>query len=484
MSTQSTAPIADPADEAAVRVPSIFSSAYRITTVGILVLMTIIAFEALAVATALPTAARNLHGLAAYGWAFTGFMITSVVGMVVSGIRTDRRGPRLPLLLGLFLFVAGLVVAALAGHMWVLIGARVLQGFAVGLLITAMYVVMGEAYPDEIRPRMFAALATSWIVPGLVGPVLAGWITEQFSWRWVFGGLAPVAAVSGLMLVPAVRRLRSEHASGRPDHRRIGFAVLTAAGIAGVAGLGQSQRPLSVLLAVLGLAAMLYGLYRLLPAGTARFAPGVPAAVGYRGLLAGIWVGMEVLVPLTLSQQRHYSPTMAGLPLMLTAISWAGGSQIQGRSTLISKAWFVRIGVVMFAVGGAGMALVALRSVPGWFAFVVWPIAGAGAGFALTAVSVAVLEYTNDADRGSDSSSLQLADSSMSAVSAAFSGALVALAAHGRLSYGHGLGIAFAVMAVIALLAVLPAGRLRPARPRTGTGSSGLEALAETHVNC
>ena len=100
---------------------SIFGPRYRVTTLGILVLMTIIAFEALAVATALPTAARNLHGLAGYGWAFTGFLVTSIVGMVVSGMRSDRRGPRLPLLLGLVLFMAGLLIASAAGSMWVLI---------------------------------------------------------------------------------------------------------------------------------------------------------------------------------------------------------------------------------------------------------------------------------------------------------------------------------------------------------------------------
>lgn len=447
------------------RVPSIFSGAYRVTTIGIVVLMTIIAFEALAVATALPTAAKQLHGLASYGWAFTGFLVASVVGMVVSGLRSDRCGPRLPLLLGLLLFVAGLVIASAAGQMWVLISARVLQGLAVGLLITAIYVVMGETYPDDIRPRMFAALATSWIVPGLVGPILAGWITQQLSWRWVFGGLAPVAAISGLMLVPAVRQLRSgAHVEelGR-GLSRVGFALLTAIGIAAVAEVGQHQNPATISVGVLGLAAMLYGLHRLLPAGTARFAPGVPAAIAFRGVLAATWVGMEVLVPLTLTVQRHYSPTMAGLPLMLTAVTWAGASQVQGRSTAVAKATFVRVGLVMFAVGGFGMALVALRTVPGWFAYLVWPVAGAGAGFALTAVSVAVLEYTNDADRGSDSSSLQLADSSLSAVSAAFSGALVALSANGTLSYAHGLGLAFAVMALIALGAVARAGRLRPA---------------------
>ncbi|HTZ42945.1 MAG TPA: MFS transporter [Jatrophihabitans sp.] len=460
----------DPADR------SIFAASYRVTTVGVLMLMTIIAFEALAVATALPTAARSLHGLAAYGWAFTGFLITSVIGMVVSGLRTDRRGPRLPLLAGLGLFVAGLVVASLAGSMWLLVLARVVQGLAVGLLITAMYVVMGEVYPSTLRPRMLAALATAWILPGLVGPIVAGWITEQLSWRWVFGGLAPFAAAGGLLLLPALRRLRNDRRQGGGDPRRVWFAVLTAAGIAGVAEIGQQQNAASLLLAVAGLAAMLYGLRRLLPPGTAGFQAGVPAAIAFRGVLAGAFVGMEVLVPLTLSVQRHYPPTLTGLPLMLTAITWAGASQLQGRSAAVPRATFVRLGLALIAVAGVGMALVAARLVPGWGAFVVWPVAGAGAGFALTTVSAALMEFTTDADRGSDSSSLQLADSSLSAVTAAYSGALVSLAAHGRLSYGTGLAVAFLTMAVLAGLAVTRAGQLRPGPrpvPRAGGPRSG-----------
>jgi MFS family permease len=449
---------------------SIFAARYRVTTVGVLLLMTIIAFEALAVATALPTAARSLHGLASYGWAFTGFLITSVIGMVVSGMRSDRRGPRLPLGLGLLLFVGGLVVAGLAGSMWVLILARVVQGFAVGLLITAMYVVMGEVYPDGVRPRMFAALSTAWIVPGLVGPTLAGWVTEQLSWRWVFGGLAPFAALGGLMLLPAVRRLRSGCGDVHVAASRVWFAVLTAAGIAGVAQAAQHQNALSLAGAVLGLAAMLYGLYRLLPAGTGGFRAGVPAAIAYRGVLAGVFVGMEVLVPLTLTVQWHYQPTLAGLPLMLTAVAWATTSQIQGRSRQISKGSFVRMGLLMMALAGAGMALVALRAVPGWAAFICWPVAGGGAGFGITTVSVALMEYTTDADRGSDASSLQLADSSGSAVTAAFSGALVALAAQGPISYGGGFAVVFLTMAALAAVATVRAGRLRPASGRAPAG--------------
>lgn len=449
---------------------SIFGPRYRVASLGILILMTIVAFEALAVATALPTAARSLHGLAGYGWAFTGFLVASIVGMVASGMHSDLRGPRLPLLTGLALFIAGLLVASAAGQMWMLIGARVVQGFAVGLMITAMYVMMGEIYPDEIRPRMFAALATAWVVPGLVGPVLAGWITEQFSWRWVFGGLAPFAALGGLLLLPALRQLRTTAArESAQDGKRLWFALLTAFGIAGVAGVGEHQNLLSVPLAGLGLVAMLVGLRRLLPRGTARFVPGVPSAIAFRGVLAAVFVGMEVLVPLTLSVQRHYSPTMAGLPLMLTAITWATASQLQSRASNPDRARLLALGLVLLAVAGLGMAPVAARLLPGWTAFVFWPIGGFGAGFSLTSVSVALLEYTNDADRGSDSSSLQLADSALSAVSAAFSGAMVALAATGRISYGAGLSTAYLTLAGVALVAIGRSHRLRP--PAAAPGS-------------
>ncbi len=442
-------------------IESIFAPRYRITTLGILILMTIIAFEALAVATALPTAARSLHGLASYGWAFTGFLVTSVVGMVVSGMYSDQHGARRPLLVGLALFIAGLLIGSAATSMWVLVGARFVQGLAVGLLITAMYVVVGEVYADQVRPRLFAALAGAWIIPGLVGPVLSGWITEQLSWRWVFGGLAPFVALGGVLILPSLRQLRSTIGAGRMDSRRIGYALLTAVGVAGVANLGEHLTLPGVAVAVVGLAAMLTGLRRLLPEGTSRFATGVPATIAFRGVLAGIFVGMEVIVPLTLSVQLHYSPTLAGTPLMLSALSWATASTIQGRLRQPNRAALVGLGLVLMAVAGAGMALVAVRILPGAFAFVVWPFAGFGAGFAITSVSVVMLECTTDANRGSDSAALQLADSSVSALSAAFAGALIALAVNGRIGYGTGFAVVYLSMAVVGVLAVSRASRLR-----------------------
>ena len=87
---------------------------HRSTTVGLLVLVTFVAFEAMAVATAMPTAVTELDGLAWYGWPFTAFLVAQVVGMVVGGEVGDRRGPRAALLWGVAVFAAGLLASGLA----------------------------------------------------------------------------------------------------------------------------------------------------------------------------------------------------------------------------------------------------------------------------------------------------------------------------------------------------------------------------------
>ncbi|MCW2523857.1 MAG: transporter [Frankiales bacterium] len=470
------------APEISDRPESIFSARYRLTTLGVIVLMTIIAFEAMAVATALPTAARDLHGLSAYGWSFTGFLIASVIGMVAAGMHSDWRGPRASMTAGLPLFVAGLIIGGLAPQMWVLIAGRVIQGLASGLLITSMYVTMGAVYSDAIRPRIFGALASAWVVPGLVGPVVAGSITQNLSWRWVFAGLVPFVIVGGLLMAPSLAQMQARPGAARPRLGRLGFAVLTAAGIACVANIGEDQNALSWIAAAAGLVAMVIGLRQLLPTGTFTFAAGVPSAVAFRGVLAGTFFGMESIVPLTLTVEHHYSATMSGLPLTLTAVSWAAASQLQGHWRNPNRPLLVAIGLALTGVAGGGMALVASGALGGWAAFIAWPAAGFGAGFALTSASVVMLEFTTDADRGSDSSSLQLADSSASALCSAFAGAFVAAAAHGRISYHAGLAAVFVVLAVLGLLAIAFAPRLRAPAGAGAEATSAALARAGSSV--
>ena len=447
---------------------SIFAGRLRTTSVGILILITLVAFEAMAVSVALPTAARDLHGLGGFGWAFTGFLVANVVGMVVSGQFSDSHGPRRPLIAGMACFLAGLILAGTAVTMTQLVAGRVVQGFGSGLLITATYVVIGETYPEALRPKLFAAISSAWVVPSLIGPVISGTVTQHASWRWVFLGLLPFVLIGAALMLPVLRTLHvpaGARASALADPRRIFHAFAVAGGIAALEGAGQHPSPLSVTLAVVGLVALVWGLRTLLPAGTIRVRRGVAAPIAMRGLLAGAFFGIESIVPLSLSVQHGYSATAAGLPLACSGLTWALGSWWQGRAgpadEQTHRVRLVRAGFGFVLLSALAVAVSAQPGLPGWLIYPAWGLSGIGAGLTMSSVSVLLLNYTNDADRGADSAALQLSDATASAVTTGVAGVLVAAAARGALGYTAAFTILDLAMAAVALAGVLVAGQVR-----------------------
>ena len=153
---------------------SIFGPEYRVLTLGVISVMTIVAFEAMGVITAMPTAARELDGLSLYAWGSTAVTAAGLYAMAAAGGWADRRGPVPPLTAGLVAFVLGTLVCGFAPTMPVLLLGRALQGLGFGAAIVALYVVIGRAYPEHLRPRVFTALSGAWVVPGIVGPLVAG----------------------------------------------------------------------------------------------------------------------------------------------------------------------------------------------------------------------------------------------------------------------------------------------------------------------
>lgn len=450
---------------------SIFSAPVRATSLGLLVLITLIAFEQMAVSAALPTAARDLHGLGAYGWAFTGFLVANVVGMVAAGQLSDRRGPSRPLLVGLVCFLTGLLLAGTATTMVQLVAGRVVQGLGGGLLITAAYVVIGQAYAEHLRPPLFTAISSAWVLPSLIGPAVAGLLAQHASWRWVFLGLAPFTAIGGVLILPVLRRLGrapgADGTAGTGGPSRLVAAVAVAAGIAALEQAGQHPTVLVIALALAGAAAMVWGLRSLLPAGTVRAAPGVSAPIALRGLLAGAMFGVESIVPLSLTVQHGYGATAAGLPLTASGISWAIGSWWQGRPVADDGAHrrivLMRVGFACVAVAAVGMAVAALPAAPGWLAYPSWFVGGFGAGLTMSSAGILLLRYTTDARRGADSAALQLADATSSAVTTGIAGVLVAAAARGAIGSTAAFSTFDLLMCAVAAVGVLAAGRAHPA---------------------
>ena len=186
---------------------ALFGPGRRATTVGLVLLTLVTAFEAMGVGTAMPAVIADLGAVSAYGWPFSAFLAASVFGTVLGGRWCDIAGPRAALLVTPLLFAAGLVVAGTADTLAQLLVGRVLQGASAGAQFVAATSPIAAVYPERARPAVFGLISAAWVLPSLIGPPVAALVTERFSWHWVFLGLVPFVAVALALVVPGVRRL-------------------------------------------------------------------------------------------------------------------------------------------------------------------------------------------------------------------------------------------------------------------------------------
>ncbi|HZQ28340.1 MAG TPA: MFS transporter [Acidimicrobiales bacterium] len=439
------------------------ASGRRPLTFGIALVMTAIAFEALAVTTALPVVVKDLGGLRLYGWAFSGFMLANLVGITLTGPVADRIGPLRPALGGLALFAGGLGVSGAAPTMLVVVVGRVVAGLGAGTLVSVAYVVIGLGYPEARRARMFAILSSAWVLPSLFGPLIAGTVAQHFGWRWVFFGLMPLMVLDACLIVPPLRSLRPAAPGDGAPHTPIPFADATrlAAGAGLVLGGIGARSALGAAVAVAGFFVAQRPFARLVPAGTLRARGTLPTAIALRGLTAFAFFTFDAFLPLTLTTLRHQSPTHAALTLTAGGVSWAAGSWVQERR---GARWGRRrtavTGVLLLMAGMAVASLIFVRSAPVLLAPLGWLLSGLGMGLCYPTTSLTVLAEAPEGRVGSASSALQLCDVLGVAIGTGLGGAAVAVAASSHWGTRHGLEVADLLSFLVGGLALVTARRL------------------------
>ncbi|MBW3633904.1 MAG: MFS transporter [Chloroflexi bacterium] len=435
-------------------------------TIGLLLTVSFVAFETLAVATVLPAVVADLGGLNLYGWTFSAFLLTQLVGIVISGLLADERGPIWPFALGIVLFSVGLLVGGFAPSMPALIAGRALQGLGGGAISSIAYVAIGRGYPEGAKPRMLALTSTAWVVPGLVGPGIAGVMAEAFGWRSVFLVLAPLPGLAALLAFPSLRRMPAGIPS--PQARaRVVYAVVLAAGSGLIlTGIGIPTLAIALALTAAGLALAIPAMRRLLPAGTLRAAPGMPATIATMGLLNLAFFGVDAFVPLALVDVRGTSVAFAGLALTAATVTWTAGAWVQARTAArISRRLMVRFGLAFLATSFVITAAVLFPSTPLPVALVGWGVAGLGMGLAYTTLGLSMLELAEPGQEGDASASLQLASVLGAGLGAGVGGALIALIHNQGETLTRALLLQDGLMLVVIALGLAAAGGL-PGRLR------------------
>ena len=433
--------------------------------VGLVLTITTIAFENLGVATAMPIVARDLGDLSLYGWAFTAPLLASLVGIGVAGRYVDRLGPGKPFAFGLALFTIGLAIAGAAPSMEVLVAGRFIQGLGTGVIPPVAYAAIGRAFVDRARATMFALLSTAWVLPGLIGPAVSGTIAEEVGWRWVFVAILPLVPVNALLAMPSLLRLGPPPITEQHDEAeqagRIALAVRLAIGVGLVVGGLGWRSLLAIPLVVVGAVVAAPPLRRLLPEGTLRASPGLPAAVAARGLQTFAFFGAQAFIPLALQEVRDQRAAVAGLLLTAATLAWTAGAWLQERrGHVLGRAAFVRRGFQLLVAGSAVSAMVVVDAVPIPLAGLGWTVAGLGMGLSYSGLSLIVLAAAPPGREGRASSAIQLSDVLGMALGTGLGGAAVAFGERAGRSPRPGVTVAFALALAAGLAAVMASTRL------------------------
>jgi MFS family permease len=445
--------VAEPPEEGGLLGPRL-----RRLTTGLCSLFFLVAFLTLAITTIMPVIGADLDGGALYSAAFATALAAGVVGTAAAPALVARAGVGRSLLAAVATFLVGVAGLALAPTMLAFVAARTLQGLGSGAVMVVLYVVVGRFYPARLHPAIFAAFAGAWLVPALVGPVIAGVVADLVGWRWVFAVVALATPVVLLVLRPLIRAtLRAEDtgAVGTDDGRRILLALAAAAAVLVVSAPWPVDPAWSWLFVVLPLPVVALVLARLLPRGALVAAAGLPAAVLLRGVVSASFMATDAFLPTLLVDRQGIAAWQAGLVVTVGGVSWGLASAVQARlGDRLSSARSILLGSSVLVAGIAGQLVATVLDLGILPMALAWLVAGAGMGLVYPRDATLVMAYSPEGERPLNSSRMLLGEQLLTALAIAVAGALLPAALPRAAPGLDGFALAQALSLAIAIASV------------------------------
>ena len=259
-------------------------------------------------------------------WTVTAYTLALATVIPMTGWAADRFGTKRLYMTALLLFTLGSVLCAMAPTIEALIGFRVLQGLGGGMLMPLGMTIMTRAAGPARMGRLMAILGVPMLLGPIFGPILGGWLIENYSWHWIFLINVPIGAIA---IVYAWRVLASDRPEPSESFDWIGMALLSP-----------------------GLALFLYGVSSIPGEGTIASAkvlvPGIIGLLMVVGFVFWSFKPEHPLLDLRLFKNRNL--TVSIITMFLFAAAFFGGlllvptyfQQVRGE-TALQAGWLMAV---------------------------------------------------------------------------------------------------------------------------------------------
>lgn len=324
-----------------------------------------------AVNVALPVLQRDLDATTAQTqWVIEGYALFLSALILVGGALGDVYGRRRIFAIGIVIFALSSIACGLAADPAYLIAARCAQGIGGAIATPGSLALLSAAYAGEARGRAIGMWSGFSALTSAIGPLLGGWLTQHYSWRYVFFINVPIAVAVLVVLWLAVAESKDDSAPRRID---VTGAALATGGLALLvyALIDSNAGRISVgSLATAGAGAASLVLFivheRRIPDPMMRcdlfLSRAFTVANVYTFLLYTAIGGSLYFIPFVLINVHHYTPTAAGAALlpfifiMVVASRWSGGlsARIGPRKPLLFGGAFAAAGFLAYALPGSG----------------------------------------------------------------------------------------------------------------------------------
>jgi EmrB/QacA subfamily drug resistance transporter len=391
-------------------------NARRLVTIGLLIGSFMGSMESTVVATAMPTIVGQLGGLNVYGWAFSIYVLASSAGIPVAGKLSDIFGRKIVYAWSMALFLVASLLCAVAPSMLWLIVFRGLQGLGAAGLLPLAIIMIGDMFTFTERARVQALFSGVWGVSSIIGPLVGGFLVDGIGWPSIFWVNVPFGLLSAWM----VWHWWVDHhelAVGKPHIDYAGAAAVSASAICLLLALVDVTTARGV--GLLGLSALLGWVAYRVERGSPD--PVIPLPL-FRWRLFTIsilhslvigWLlnGVTAYIPLFIQEVQKGSATEAGAALSPMLLAWVTSSTLCAR--LMLKTGYRGPALAGMAGVIAGSLMLAFLE-PGSSRYYILGsmlITGAGFGFTVPALLIAVQTTVDKQKMGAATSMIQFSRS-------------------------------------------------------------------------